>query len=258
MKVTFVGVGEACDERYPNTSILVETEDLDGGVKTILLDCGFSVPFHFWRYESDPNKLDGIWISHFHGDHFLGLPLLLLRFWEMKRSRPLLVVGQKGITSLVERAIELAYPGLSTRFTFELRFHEVVEGDSDVLLSLQWQYASTEHSQRNLSLSLGSTYGKLFYSGDGKPTSESTALASGSLLLIHEAFRLTDAVSGHGTVQGVIEMAYHAHASSLACVHIQRDVRRESEHAVRQLLARHNATFRTMLPLPGDVVTLAR
>ena len=75
MRVTFLGVGEACDETMPNTSVWVETE-ADNRRSSVLLDCGFTVPPNYWQRTSDPEDLDALWISHFHGDHFFGVPAL--------------------------------------------------------------------------------------------------------------------------------------------------------------------------------------
>ena len=76
-----------------------------------MLDCGFTVPSLYWQQTSDQDDLDALWISHFHGDHFFGVPALLLRLWEMKRSKPLAIVSQTGVERIVTQAMELAYPG---------------------------------------------------------------------------------------------------------------------------------------------------
>ncbi|MCX7822016.1 MAG: ribonuclease Z [Syntrophobacterales bacterium] len=257
MKVTFLGVGEACDERHPNTSILLEVEDNDGETRTVLLDCGFAVPFQFWKYVADPDKLDVLWISHFHGDHFLGTPLLLLRFWEMKRKKPLIIVSPRGGGSNIEKALELAYPGFMSRFAFELVFKEVDEGEEVSIASFKWMFASTEHGQKNLSIAIDTNDGKIFYSGDGKPTVATEEIAKNSSLLIHEAFHIEPSVPGHGTVQGVMEMAERVGATSVACVHVQRDVRRAHQDKIRKLLA-ERPFIKAFLPLSGDVVKVGK
>ncbi len=76
VKIKFIGVGEAFDEDLPNTSILVRARD-ERNESSILLDCGFTAPPSFWKIAKDPDDLDAIWISHFHGDHFFVLPALL-------------------------------------------------------------------------------------------------------------------------------------------------------------------------------------
>jgi ribonuclease Z len=259
MKITFLGVGEACDERHPNTSILLETESFKGETITMLMDCGFSVPFQFWKYVSNQEKLDAVWISHFHGDHFFGTPLLLLRLWEMKRQKPLTIIGQKGIGSIIEKALDLAYPGFKTKFTFELSFEEVREDEEYYFFDLTWRFAPTEHGQKNLSVAIIAPEGKIFYSGDGKPTEETEKMAEESLIIIHEAFHIEPSVPGHGTVGGVLEMAERAKAHSVACVHIQRDVRRLHEAKIRQMLSERKVTLtRTFLPESGDVLEIGK
>ena len=81
VEVTFLGVGEAFDEKLTNTSVLVKVEEGCSNVR-LLMDCGFTVPSQFWREGLHVDALDAVWISHFHGDHFFGVPALLVRFLE--------------------------------------------------------------------------------------------------------------------------------------------------------------------------------
>src|SRR5579884_2415633 len=60
--------------------------------------------------------IDTVFISHFHGDHFFGLPFLLLNFaYQTRRSRELTIVGPPGTEALVRQLTELAYPTLLTQ-----------------------------------------------------------------------------------------------------------------------------------------------
>ncbi|MEJ5299579.1 MAG: ribonuclease Z [Thermodesulforhabdaceae bacterium] len=258
MKITFLGVGEACDEKHPNTSILLEIKNAKSETITVLMDCGFSVPFQFWKYISDPEKLDAVWISHFHGDHFFGTPLLLLRLWEMKRQKPLTIIGQKGIESVIDKALDLAYPGFRSRFAFELFFEEIKEGEAYHFFNLNWISAPTEHSQKNLSVAIETPEGKVFYSGDGKPTKETEEIAKETLLIIHEAFHIEPSVPGHGTVRGVLDMAERARAHSVACVHVQRDVRRNYETQIRQMLLERKSLIQAFLPETGEIIEIGK
>ncbi len=56
MKVIFLGVGEACDERVPNNSHLILSDT------KLLLDCGYSAPPQLWKYNPDASFLDAIYI----------------------------------------------------------------------------------------------------------------------------------------------------------------------------------------------------
>jgi ribonuclease Z len=224
IEVIFLGVGEAFDEALPNTSILIRYRVSTSPV-TLLLDCGFTAPPQLWREELEVDVLDGIWISHFHGDHALGLPPLLVRFWEEGRSKALTLLGQKGIDSFTRKSLDLAYPGFYERLEFPIRFLEVEPNKHVEFLGLTFQTAETSHSQRDLALRIDAKEKSIFYSGDGKPTPESMALAKGTQLIIHEAFHIETELPGHGTVTRSIDMAKRCGASTLALVHIQRKVR---------------------------------
>jgi ribonuclease BN (tRNA processing enzyme) len=245
MEITFLGVGEAFDENLPNTSILVRTEYQEKPV-TVLLDCGYSVPPTFWQLGLDVETLDGIWISHFHADHSFGLPALLVRFWEEKRKKDLYFLGQKGIESFVLKCLDLAYPNFLPRLEFSLRFMEVEPGESVTALGLSWRTAVNDHPQRDLALRLDAEGTSVFYSGDGRPASETLALAEGVHLIVHEAFH-----PGHGTIAGCLEMARACKAKRLALVHIQRDVRRERFDEIKELV-NSVEDFEILIPEPGD------
>src|SRR5512139_2434884 len=165
MKVIFLGVGEACDERLPNTSIWIQTE-VEGKSLSIMLDCGFTVPSLYWQQTNDQEDLDALWISHFHGDHFFGVPALLLRFWEMKRSKPLAIISQSGVQTVVTHAMELAYPGFWSKLTYPVAFHGVEPGQRARIAGLEWSAAQSLHGRKNLSVRIEDGQHTLFYSGD--------------------------------------------------------------------------------------------
>jgi ribonuclease Z len=252
MQVIFVGVGESCDERAPNTSLLIQTGSA-GTPRSILLDCGFTAAARFWRHVADPDELDALWISHFHGDHFFGVPALLLRFWEMQRRKPLVVLGQSGIQRIIEQAMDLAYPRFRSKLQYPLEFMELEVDKPLRLLGLTWRTAENEHSQRSLMVRLEDGEKSLCYSGDGRPTQETLALARDCQLLVHEAFHLEGSTAGHGTVQGCIDFARAARASTLALVHLQRDVRRDRYAQILEVLEGVK-DFHVLLPEPDDVL----
>ncbi|HFQ88911.1 MAG TPA: MBL fold metallo-hydrolase [Desulfobulbus sp.] len=245
MKALFLGVGEACDPGHGNTSVLVSTP----AGATVLLDCGFTAAHRFFAACADPDRLDAAWISHFHGDHFFGIPLLLLRFWDMGRRRPLALVGQAGTEEKIRALMEMAYPGFMVKLGFTLRFHETAPGTSLSLAGLQWRTAPTLHSQPNLGLLLDDGRCRLYYSGDGRPGDEVAGLARGCDLAIHEAFRIEDEVVGHGSIAGCRRLKQKAGIRRLALVHLEGRVRRERREEIDAILARDQDLF---LPVEGD------
>ena len=253
IEVVFLGVGEAFDERLPNTSILIRyrTEN----PVTLLLDCGFTAPSQFWREEANADVLDGIWISHFHGDHCLGIPALLVRFWEEGRKKALTFLGQKGIASFIRTLLDMAYPGMYERLKFPLNFVEVEPEKEVMIFGLIFHTAVTSHSQRDLALRIDAQGKSIYYSGDGKATPESMTLAKGSQLIIQEAFSLEAEIPGHGTVIGSITMAKECGALSLALVHIQRTVRSQVIDEM-QRFTQMAGSLNLMVPEPGFKLVL--
>lgn len=231
MHITFLGTGEACDPCHGNSSVLVRSGD-----NCLLLDCGFSVPHAYFAHEDDPEALSGVWISHFHGDHFLGLPLLLLRFWEMGRKTALHLTGQPGLRAKALAALELAYPGFGEKLRYPVLFHELVAEEPRAIAGFLLRSAESEHGQPNLALRLEDSRHALFYSGDGRPTPATTRLAGGCDLAVHEAFRMTDQIQGHGSVEGCLAFAGRAKIHSLALVHLERRFRATEGDAIRRAL----------------------
>lgn len=254
MKVVFLGVGEACDEILPNTCVWLRT-DTSGSPRSVLFDCGFTAPSLYWQRGVDQEELDALWISHFHGDHYFGVPALLVRFWEMRREKPFIIVGQEGVGDLVTKAMNLAYPSILGKKTHPLEFVDAVPGKSLEFLGLRWSFAENGHGQRDLAVRVSDGRKTIFYSGDGAPTEETLTLARGCDLVIHEAFRLDENAPGHGTVRTCLNFAREAGVPLLALVHMQRDERRNRRSEVLRLLD-EAAGVHAFLPEPGHELDL--
>src|SRR5260370_34989735 len=102
MRLTILGSGDAFGSggRF-NTCFFLETAK---GV--LLVDFGSSSLIALKARDIDPNRIDGILLSHLHGDHFGGLPFLLLdaQFLAL-RERPLLITGPPGTGSRLDQLL---------------------------------------------------------------------------------------------------------------------------------------------------------
>src|SRR5712691_10976666 len=93
MRLTVIGSGDAFGSggRF-NTCFMIEALD-----KKLLLDFGATSLVALKARQIDPATIDGIFLSHLHGDHFGGLPFLLLDFQFLTRlERPLEICGPPG------------------------------------------------------------------------------------------------------------------------------------------------------------------
>lgn len=86
----------------------------------LLIDCGEGTQIAMKEAGLSPRHIDTICFTHFHGDHIAGLPGLLLGMGNADRSEPLLLIGPKGLTRVVN-ALRVIAPELP----FELEFREI-------------------------------------------------------------------------------------------------------------------------------------
>ena len=85
---------------------------LEAPKSTVMIDFGASALVSMHRFDIDPATIDAVVLSHLHGDHFGGIPFLLLdAAFISRRKRPLVVLGPVGTAKRVRRTTELLYPG---------------------------------------------------------------------------------------------------------------------------------------------------
>ena len=250
MRATFCGVGEAFDETLPNTSLLVET-----GKTSLLMDCGFTAAVAFWKAARDPMALDGMTISHFHGDHYFGLPHLLVRFHAEGRTKPLTVFGGEGLAQRIAALVDLAYPNLLGKLPFSLQFEECRPGAEKTIGDLNLGFADNDHPEPCMAARVDGEGASVFYSGDGRATPASQALASGCDLIVHEAFCLDETRPGHGTARDAARFAAEAGAKRLALVHVARSERRNVRLATTAMSGKTDSLL-VFLPEPGEILEL--
>jgi ribonuclease BN (tRNA processing enzyme) len=126
LRVQFVGCGDAFGSggRF-NTCIHVRGESAN-----FLIDCGATSLVALKQLAIDRNAVEAILLSHFHADHFGGVPFFLLDgHFVARRERPLTIAGPPGLPGWCARAMDAAFPGFSTmRPRFDLSLHEFAIG----------------------------------------------------------------------------------------------------------------------------------
>ena len=118
MDVTIAGSGDAFGSggRF-QTCIAVGRE--------VLIDCGATSLTALRQQAFDPNEIHTVVITHLHGDHFAGLPFLILDGQFRRRTQDLTVIGPPGSGDRLTTAMETLYPGSShVRRRFEVHVLE--------------------------------------------------------------------------------------------------------------------------------------
>jgi ribonuclease Z len=73
----------------------------------LLFDCGEGAQMQIARAGLSPSRLSAVFITHFHGDHFNGLPGLLSSMGLDRREKPLKLVGPKGLQEYLDALARL-------------------------------------------------------------------------------------------------------------------------------------------------------
>lgn len=101
----------------------------------------------------DGNDLEAVILSHHHGDHFLGLPFLLLHWKYQGRTRPVTIVGPAGTEQLTRDISTRVYPGIFD-IGFEIDWVLAEPGKRIRVAELSIEPVGVQHDTR-LSASLG-------------------------------------------------------------------------------------------------------
>ena len=195
--VTLLGTGDAFGTGGRlQTCFLVEH---DAG--RLLVDCGPSALLALRRAGGEPNDLDAVVLSHFHGDHIGGLPFLVLdAHYASRRDRPLVIAGPAGTAARLETLFEAMFPGSwAGGWRFDLRVHELEPGRGDAVAGVRVIPAEVRHPSGAPPLGLRlEVDGRVFaFSGDTEWVPALAELARGADLLVTECYGWEPGVRFH-------------------------------------------------------------
>jgi ribonuclease BN (tRNA processing enzyme) len=139
----------------------------------------------------DPNGIDTVFVTHLHGDHFGGLPFLILDAqFISRRTRPLVLAGPPGLEQRLKGAMEVFFPGsgrADRRFALN-----IVELDPEVQVVVNGVAVTPYVVQHEcgappFALRLEADGKVLAYSGDTEWTDALVPTARGADLFVCEA-----------------------------------------------------------------------
>lgn len=125
MKLTILGCFAATPRTLTNpTAQLIEIKN-----RLFLIDCGEGTQVQLRKNKIKFSKINQIFISHLHGDHFYGLIGLISTFSLLNRNNDLHIFGPKGIKEIILLQLKLS----NSWPNFGLFFHELTSNQSEVI-----------------------------------------------------------------------------------------------------------------------------
>ncbi|MGI9157652.1 MAG: MBL fold metallo-hydrolase [Marmoricola sp.] len=193
MRVTTVGSGDAFGSggRF-QTCIALATEPADA--PTVLLDCGATSMTALRQQQIDPNQIEAVLLSHLHGDHFGGLPFLVLEGQFRRRTHDLTVFGPPGTRSRLKQAMDVLFPGSSgVQRRFAVHVVEHVDRRSVELGTLRVTPYEVRHASGApaYALRVEGARASVAYSGDSEWTDALVDAAANVDLFLCEGYSLS-------------------------------------------------------------------
>jgi ribonuclease BN (tRNA processing enzyme) len=196
-RVAFVGSGDAFGSGGRRQTCI----GLSGDDQFMLVDCGATSVLGLKALGLDPSLVSAVVISHLHGDHFGGLPFLILDGQFSGRTQPLLVAGPPGTQDRLVQAMEVLFPGSSqVRRKFQVEVRELTpDGSPQPVGAATVRGWEVEHASGAPSLAVRVELGdaSFGYSGDTQWTPALVHAARDTDLFAAEAYTFSKPVRYH-------------------------------------------------------------
>jgi len=210
-----------------NAGYLLDTRDAQ-----ILVDAGPSVLVAMKALGRIPNAVDAIVVSHLHGDHFAGIPFLLLDYtYESRRKRPLQIIGPPGI----EERVHILYRTLYSErhgedMPFPVSFVEMRHGSAFEVADARIESFRVPHQETEISLGHRISAGgvSLVYSGDTPWTDDLLRQSSDADLFLCECSTFDTDIPRHVRYLDLEQNRERLECKELMLIHLGREVRARS------------------------------
>jgi ribonuclease BN (tRNA processing enzyme) len=224
MQLRIVGCGDALGSggRF-NTCFHVT-----GASVNFLIDCGASSLPALKRLGVAREAIDLILITHFHGDHFGGLPFLLLDAQFTRRSRPLVIAGPVGIETRLANLMEALFEHSSkTKQRFDLSVIALEPEQSRTFGEVKVTPYPVVHGESGgpfLAYRIEAEGRVIAYSADTEWTDMLIPAARGADLFIAEAYYYDKIVKNHLSLKTLEAHLPEINAKRLVLTHMSEDM----------------------------------
>lgn len=125
IKLTILG----CHSATPRANAFPTSQYLEINNRHFLIDCGEGTQRQMRKYKVGFTKINHIFISHLHGDHFYGLIGLLSTYGILSREKELHIFGPKGIKEVTLLQLKIS----QSHAKYPIIFHELSSKESELI-----------------------------------------------------------------------------------------------------------------------------
>lgn len=223
MIARFLGSGDAFGSGGRFQACLL----LRTGGGDVLLDCGATSLTAMKRAGVDPGGVGWVLLSHLHGDHFGGLPFLVLDGQFARRERPLVIAGPPGTRERVEAAMEVFFPGsTAVRRRFPVTYAELEAHTPTRVGPVRVTAYPADHASGapSYALRVAADGATIAYSGDTAWTDELVACADGADLFVCEAYFRDKPIPFHLSLDRLVAEARRLTCRQIVLTHMSADM----------------------------------
>ncbi len=225
MQLTFIGSGDA----FGSGGRLHTCFHVTGGKVDFLIDCGASSLVGLKAKRVSLNDIQAIFVTHFHADHFGGIPFFMLDAQFLsKRTEPLAIVGPPGLSDWYERVLETAFPGSSlTKPKFALSLVELQASQERTIAGVAVKPFQAQHGKPGgpfFAYRLEAEGKAVAYTGDTEWTDELIHAAVNADLFVAEAYFFDKKVRFHLDLETLVEKLPLIRPKRLILTHMSDDV----------------------------------
>jgi len=205
-----------------------------GSRGSLLLDCGGTTLTGLSTLGVPRSEIDAIVLSHFHGDHFSGLPAFLLasRFAD-ERTAPLLIAGPEGVQERIEGASRALGHPIEAGMPFPIEFREISPERPLALEAGRVECFTTHHSPdaRPHALKVHVDGRCVVYSGDTGWFDGLPELVGDADLFLCECTQVEKDYPLHLSLEEVVRHRDEFECGRVVLTHLGPEMRERSDYA---------------------------
>jgi len=225
MRLHFIGSGDA----FGSGGRLNPCFHVVGKQVNFLIDCGASSLIGLKHQRIALNDIQAIFITHFHADHFGGIPFFILDAqFLLKRSKPLTIAGPTGLAQWYERVLETSFPGSSrTKQKFPLSLVELKPSERASVAGVKVIPFQAHHGTPDgpfFAYRLEAEGRTIAYTGDTEWTDELIGAGSHADLLVAEAYFFDKKVRFHLDLASLLEKLPLIQPKRLILTHMSEEM----------------------------------